>query len=198
MAGVVDLTACAAAATAGPVLGRAFVDDPLWAWTLRGTGREQRLARLLGGLAGTVARTPGGRVLMTREGTAAALWLPPGRWHAPLHEQVRTAPSSALALRTGVLRGLRLDAAFARGHPDEPHWYLEVLGAVPEARGTGAGRRVVQPVLDVCDRDGVVAYLESSNPRNWTFYERLGFVRGDPIPLPAGCPLVVPMERAPR
>lgn len=198
MAAVEDLTGSGGARTAGRILGSAFADDPLQAWVLRGSGREQRLARLLGGLAGTVARTPGGRVLATRDRTAAALWLPPGRWRPPVRERVRTAPSSALALRAGVLRGLRLEAVLERCHPPEPHWYLAVLGAVPQARGTGVGRQVVQPVLDVCDRDGVLACLESSNPRNWSFYERLGFVRGEPLPLPAGCPVVVPMRRAPR
>jgi hypothetical protein len=30
-------------------------------------------------------------------------------------------------------------------------------------------------VTDKCDRDGVLAYLESSNPRNIPLYERHGF-----------------------
>jgi GNAT superfamily N-acetyltransferase len=102
------------------------------------------------------------------------------------------------ALRARVPRGLRLQVVVERHHPKEPHWYLEALGAVPEARGTGVGKRVVQPVLDACDDARLPAYLESSNPRNWSFYERLGFVRGQPLPVPRGCPLVMPMRREPR
>lgn len=188
-------------AAAGAVLGRAFLEDPVWSWVLRGADRQRRLAAVFGSLAGSVTRTPGGRVLGTADRTVAALWFPPGHWRSSATGTLRQLPASAPALRPGgVLRALRLQAAVERVHAreQEPHWYLEALGAVPEARGTGAGPRVVQPVLDACDEAGLAAYLESSNPRNWTFYERLGFVRGAPVPLPAGCPVVVPMRRAPR
>ena len=193
-----DLTGSTGANVAGRVLGSAFVDDPVWSWVVQGSAREGRLRQAFTAFAGLVVRTPGSRVLVTPERTAAALWLPPGGWHPSLLEQARAAPLTALGLRAGVLRGLRLQAVVDEHHPREPHWYLEALGAVPAARGTGVGRRVVEPVLAVCDREGLPAYLESSNPRNWTFYERLGFVRRDPLPVPPGCPLMVPMWREPR
>ena len=60
------------------------------------------------------------------------------------------------------------------------------------------GARLLAPVLARCDRDGLPAYLESSNPRNLPFYERHGFVRRTAVPLPSGCPLVTPMWRDPR
>lgn len=186
------------ATVAGAVLGRAFVEDPVFGWLVQGAHRERRLTQVFTAFAGTAARTPGAPVLVTPERTAAALWLPPRAWHAGRHELVRTAPQLAAGLRAGVLRGLRLQAVVERHHPREPHWYLEALGAIPGARGTGVGGRVVQPVLDRCDAERLPAYLESSNPRNWSFYERLGFVRLAPLPVPAGCPLLVPMRREPR
>ena len=195
--GVTEVTGAAGARAVGAVLGPAFVDDPLWAWLVRGGARAERLTRVFGAFAATAGRTPGSRLLLA-PGRAAAVWLPPGHWRAGPGEQARTAPALARGLRGGVLRALQVQAAFERRHPREPHWYLEALGAVPQARGTGVGPTVVRPVLDACDRDGLPAYLESSNPRNWSFYERLGFVAQDPLPLPAGCPLVVPMRREPR
>jgi GNAT superfamily N-acetyltransferase len=96
------------------------------------------------------------------------------------------------------VRGLRLQSVVERHHLREPHWYLEALGAVPQARGAGVGQRVVQPVLDACDDARLPAYLESSNPRNWSFYERLGFERGEQLPVPPGCPPILAMRRAPR
>lgn len=180
------------------MLGRAFVDDPVWAWLLRGHDREARLTQVFSGFAATASRAPGAQVRVTPEQTAAALWLPPGHWRAGLVELGRTAPGMVAGLRGGVPRALRLLRVVEAHHPREPHWYLEALGAVPEARGTGVGGRVVQPVLDLCDEQRLPAYLESSNPRNWTFYERLGFVRGEPLPVPGGCPLLMPMRRKPR
>jgi hypothetical protein len=50
---------------------------------------------------------------------------------------------------------------------------------------------------DICDRDGALAYLESSNLRNVPLYERHGFeVLGT---IQAGqSPTIVPMLRKPR
>ena len=44
-------------------------------------------------------------------------------------------------------------------------------------RGTAAGLGTVlmKHALRRCDEEGVPAYLESSNPRNISFYERHGF-----------------------
>lgn len=185
--------------TAGALLGRAFLEDPVFGWLLRGPDRERRLVRTFTCFAGTTARARGARILVTPARTAAALWLAPGAWKPGVGEFLRTAPALTAALRAGgVVRGLRLQTVVERHHPQEPHWYLEALGAVPEARGTGVGGRVVQPVLDACDEARLPAYLESSNPRNWSFYERLGFVRGAPLPVPDGCPVLLPMTRRPR
>jgi GNAT superfamily N-acetyltransferase len=187
------------AGVAGAILGRAFLEDPVWGWMLRGSDRERRLVSAFTAFAGTASRTRGAALLVSEAHTAAALWLPPHAWRPSLLEQVRTAPGLARAVGAGgVLRGLRLQTRMTRHHPREPHWYLEALGAVPEARGTGVGASVVQPVLDHCDDQRLLAYLESSNPRNWSFYERLGFARGEPATVPSGCPVLMPMRRRPR
>ena len=183
---------------AGAVLGRAFLEDPVFGWLVRGADREARLTRMFTTFAQSAARTPGAELLVLPERTAAAIWRPPGGWRSGLRDVLRTARPLAAAVRGGVLRGLRLESVVERHHLCEPHWYLEALGAVPEARGTGVGPRVVQPVLDRCDAERLPAYLESSNPRNWSFYERLGFVRGTPLPVPPGCPVLLPMRREPR
>jgi GNAT superfamily N-acetyltransferase len=195
---VEELAGAQGAAEAGAVLGRAFVEDPVWAWLVRGRRREQRLVSGFTALAASAQRRPGARLLTTRERTAAALWLPPGGWRERPSDFLRSAPGLLGCVRGGVLRGLRMQAVMERHHPREPHWYLEALGALPQARGTGVGGRLLQPVLDACDEARLPACLESSNPRNWSFYERHGFVRGTPLPVPAGCPVLMPMQRAPR
>lgn len=183
---------------AGTVLGRAFAEDPVWNWLLRGSDRERRLTRVFSVFARSAARGAGSQVLVTPDASAAAVWLPPDAWRTTWRETARSAPALLDGMRGGALRGLRLQAALERHHPRQPHWYLELLGTVPEARGKGTGRQVVEPVLDRCDDQRLPAYLESSNPRNWSFYERLGFVGGDPIPVPRGCPMLLPMWREPR
>jgi len=190
------MSAPAAAAT---VLGRAFTTDPVFGWLLHGrSDLARRLTLVFGAFAAGVARKPSGEVLMTPEATAAALWLPPGGWKAPVSEILRHAPQLVRAFGAGTPRALNLLSTVERHHPTEPHWYLEAIGTVPEARGQGIGPKVLQPVLDRCDADGVPAYLESSNPRNIGFYERHGFVTRPLFPLPDGCPVITPMWREPR
>ena len=66
---------------------------------------------------------------------------------------------------------------------------LEALGIRPEAQRRGLGTLLVQPMLDRADSEGVYCYLETSNPANVPFYERLGFRVTADVPLiPDGPP----------
>ena len=60
-------------------------------------------------------------------------------------------------------------------HPSQPHWYLQAVGTVPEMQGKGRAAKLLRPILKICDKEGIGAYLESTNPRNLSFYYRLGF-----------------------
>ncbi len=82
-------------------------------------------------------------------------------------------------------------------HPKEPHWYLPLIGVEPNAQGNGLGGALMRHALARCDQEGALAYLESSNPRNISLYERHGFEVMGEIQLGAG-PLVTPMLRRPR
>jgi GNAT superfamily N-acetyltransferase len=50
-----------------------------------------------------------------------------------------------------------------------------VVGVSPERKGQGLGRALIQPIMDRGDAAGVPCYLETSQPDNVSFYERLGF-----------------------
>ena len=50
----------------------------------------------------------------------------------------------------------------ARHHPSEPHWYLPLIGVDPAHRGKGLGGALLSHALTACDREGSLAYLESS------------------------------------
>jgi hypothetical protein len=52
-------------------------------------------------------------------------------------------------------------------------------------------------MLQQCDADGLPAYLESTNPRNISFYESLGFACQGTIQAGTS-PEIVPMLRRPR
>jgi len=125
---------------------------------------------------------------------AVALWLPPG---------VRPDEEALIALIQRTASGSLLEDAFsifeqmAAFDPAEPHWYLPFIGVDPARQGAGYGTELMKHTLQICDADGKPAYLESSNPRNTAFYERLGFERIGVIQAGA-FPRIVPMLRKPR
>ncbi|HYX02137.1 MAG TPA: GNAT family N-acetyltransferase, partial [Reyranella sp.] len=82
-------------------------------------------------------------------------------------------------------------------HPREPHWYLPLLGVDPARQGQGLGARLLDYANDMFDHDGVVAYLESSNPRNIGLYQRHGFEVLGTVQV-GGSPVITPMRRNPR
>ena len=85
----------------------------------------------------------------------------------------------------------------AEAHPQGPHWYLPMIGVEPRRQGLGYGSALLAEVAGICDRDGLPAYLEATNPGNVALYHRHGFW---PLgSLQAGdSPPLVRMERPPR
>jgi GNAT superfamily N-acetyltransferase len=95
----------------------------------------------------------------------------------------------------GLMSGLN---AIEKKHPHEPHYYLLGLGVEPDLQGRGIGTQMMAPVLAMCDRDGVPAYLESSKEINVPLYERNGFKVTERFQVPNGGPPIWLMWRDPR
>jgi GNAT superfamily N-acetyltransferase len=71
-----------------------------------------------------------------------------------------------------------------------------VIAARRGVRSLGIGARLLEPFIERADREAVPIYLESSNPRNLTFYRRYGFENlGYAIDLPGAGPMLQPMWR---
>ena len=85
----------------------------------------------------------------------------------------------------------------AQFHPAGELWYLPMIGVDPVAQGRGLGSALLGYALAACDRDGLPAYLETSNPRNLALYERHGFRVGKVIQA-GSSPPVWAMLREPR
>ena len=131
---------------------------------------------------------------VANDGQAIALWLPPGV--EPDNEAMAASlegvvPEERAEDMAGVFEGM------AQYHPHETHWYLPIIGADPAHLGKGLGGALMKHACMRIDQDGLPAYLESSNPRNISLYERHGFeVMGE---IRSGkAPLVTPMYRAAR
>jgi GNAT superfamily N-acetyltransferase len=102
----------------------------------------------------------------------AAVWLPPGVGfdEATLD---RVFSQHIEESRLGQLN--ELFEKMASHHPQEPHWYLPLIGVDPAYQRRGLGSRLMEHALAKCDADGVLAYLEATSLENVPLYERHGF-----------------------
>jgi GNAT superfamily N-acetyltransferase len=175
------------------VITIAFSNDPVARWFLRSPDRYltywPSLVRAFGGAA-------------FAEGTAdsvdacsgVALWLPPGV--GPDEEAMGALASEAVPAEDQ-------DEAFAfmeqqgEFHPSEPHWYLPLIGVDGDKQGHGYGSVLLRHATQRCDRDGLPAFLEATNPRNRGLYERHGFEAVGVIQA-GNSPPMWPMRREPR
>ncbi|HZB24911.1 MAG TPA: GNAT family N-acetyltransferase, partial [Vicinamibacterales bacterium] len=116
------------------------------------------------------------------ECAGAAVWLGPDAWDVT-PERAAAAGLDRLPQDIGEAAAARFFAALEAIEPyhrsDVPsaHWYVMVIGVAPEARGTGLGRALLQPIMDRADSAGLPCYLETAQPDNVAFYEHLGFRR---------------------
>ncbi len=86
----------------------------------------------------------------------------------------------------------------ARGHGlEESHWTLQYLGVRTARQGAGLGAVAVASILARCDAERLPCGLVSTNPRNVSFYERLGFRVDAEVATPDGAATLRPMHRVP-
>lgn len=180
-------------AAAGRTLASAFADDPVFHWLLSDAAKRPLLTDFW--MQGAVESAhAAGSCWVTSDLGAVAVWGAPGR---PGIDGRIMGRLSAMLLGAEGARTAEVGAVFEElgSHkPDEPHWYLSLLGA--ETKGVGSGAAVIAPVLEICDATGEAAHLESSNPRNIGFYERFGFETVAEVH-PDDGPLISAMTRPP-
>lgn len=182
-------------------LGRAFQDDPVMTWIVPDSAaRAKGLPRVFA----TMTRhhfLGGGGVEVARGGDAigaAALWDPPGRWKQSRLAELIMMPGFIWAFGPRATAGQVVVEKMKQVHPEEPHWYLAVIGSDPFVRGKGFGHALMASRLDRVDAEHAPAYLESTKYENVAYYQRFGFDVTEEIVLPGGGPLMWPMWRAAR
>jgi GNAT superfamily N-acetyltransferase len=160
-----------AAAVAVVTLG--FSTDPIarWSWPDPAVYLEAfpRFVRAFAGKA-----FAHGTAYYAEGYAGAALWLPPdvhpdGEALGALMES-----TAAEAIRKDLFEVV---AQMETYHPHEPHWFLPLIGVDPGRQGQGHGGALMRHALERCDREGRLAYLDATSPRNRALYERHGFAR---------------------
>jgi ribosomal protein S18 acetylase RimI-like enzyme len=162
------------------ILAKAFHNDPIAQYMIRD---EQERAKHMADafsvftayafLAGEIWTTAG-------EVKGAALWFPPAHTEM-IPKHMEAAGFEDLPSRIGegaterMFQILEHIEQFHKRDMPHPHWYLMLLGIEPSEQGKGIGRSLVRTMLEQADREGASCYLETTNPRNISFYNNLGF-----------------------
>lgn len=178
-------------------LTRAFFEDPVMAWVFE--DRDTRLEKLRTWMELNFDAAIGcGHLYVAGDREAAAVWSPPDveifdeLWGPRIAKLLSDLIGDAAAAKMAGLMEM------TRHHPEEPHFYLMLIGTRPESQGKGLGADLLRPILERCDAQRLVAYLESSNPSNIPFYQRNGFEVMHEVQLGEDGPVASPMRRTPR
>lgn len=179
-------------------LSGAFAEDPLLRWVFPDDAAwPERAAGFFGFLFDSRV-SGGGEVRVTDDVTAVSLWSPPGGNRLAPAERASLWEAAAAEFSVGERERFdRFAHAVRRLEPEEPHWYLGVLGTHPAWQGQGLGALVVRPVLDEADAHGFPTCLETAAERNLGFYRRLGFTVHAELVVPGGGPRLWVLVREP-
>jgi ribosomal protein S18 acetylase RimI-like enzyme len=157
--------------TAIATLTIAFSGDPIARWFLPDPARFltywPQTVKALGGNAFAA-----GTADSISDCGGVALWLPPDVGsddEALAAIAAEAVPESDQEEVFGVLEQM------GDYHPTETHWYLPVIGVDAAKQGLGLGSSLLRHALERCDKDGLPAYLEATNPRNRRLYAGHGF-----------------------
>jgi ribosomal protein S18 acetylase RimI-like enzyme len=138
---------------------------------------------------------PHGRIWVTDEVSAVAVWFPPTMAadvfapHAAAFQEI-SGSRAAVAAEYGQ--------ATAIFHPAEPLWVLALAAVDPDRQRQGLGKAVIAPGLAAADAEHVAAFVETQDPANVGFYESLGFIVTAELELPHRGPIHYAMYRAAR
>ena len=185
----------------GTMLARAFADDPIFTWV---EPADRQRALLLEELfLALTRRSHRLAVALTTAPTliGASLWKGPDL-KSLTREQLALTGLDRISDTLSPAASARFDAVFdpigaaMEADAPEPVWYLGVLGVAPDHQGKGLGSRLMRPMLERADREGLPVTLETAKARNLPLYRRHGFevLRELSPPEPDG-PVVWTMKR---
>ena len=131
-----------------------------------------------------------------------AIWLPPGftgsktvpfLLHGGLSLIARCGPGIISRLLTYETHAMKLKEKYT-GNFD---WYLYNLSVSPKSQGKGLATKLLSPMLNFCDGENIVCYLETNKQSNVTLYEHFEFHLSEQGLIPKSDVMHYAMKREP-
>lgn len=162
---------------AARMLAVSFDEDPLFQWFAESARKRRAILEWFHQSSLRECFDAGGVFTLdeddgARRGVVAIV--PPGQWPPPLARTLRALViPRALSARL-VFRGAPLEREMRARHPAGDHVYVCVLGVHPSQKGSGLGGLLLRHALSIATTHRSVLHLETSNPKNLSFYRRFG------------------------
>ena len=118
-----------------------------------------------------------GQVVMTEDGSAAAVWFDrTGDASEPEGYEKHLADLAGEHLPQFQHLDLQMEA----NHPTDPHWHLLFLAVRPDSWNQGLGGRLMDYTHSRLDAEDIPAYLEATGEQNRRLYQRHGYTDMSP------------------
>jgi len=181
------------------VLVKAFQDDLYINWIVKQDNKRMARFAIMFECMLRFFGLPYGHIYTDKDRNGAAFWIPPGKFNPDSLNNISLIPDwlKVVGLRR-FIRVIKGTSFLSKHHPGPEYFYLSTLGTLPSMQGKGIGSALLQPVLEICDRDKIPACLETSDERNLSFYQRHDFKIKEEIIIPGGGPKTWIMTREPK
>lgn len=168
--------------TASEILATSFLHYPLMKYAFDDCTEEKRAALLYRLYNKCVsASSIYGGVIITPDKLGAVIWLPGNNFQLTLLNEIRSG-MALIPLQIGVKHTLRLmnhdgeSEGWVRKHAAPTMGYVWCVGVLPEARGKGYSRLLIEQSMDKMRALGITeCWLKTEDPKNVMIYQKLGF-----------------------
>lgn len=159
------------------LIADAFDHMPVIHYLVPDPNRRQPISKAWYKLYVEHAISGAGQVVMTEDGSAAAVWFDrTGEAREPDDYEKYLADLAGDYLP----RFQRLDRQMDIHHPTDSHWHLLFLAVHPDRWRHGLGSALMRYTHSRLDAEGTAAYLEATNEQNARLYRRHGYQNMNP------------------
>jgi ribosomal protein S18 acetylase RimI-like enzyme len=165
---------------AAAVMARAFYNDPPLVYSITDASQRRAKSHYIFEMYIRYSIFCGKVYATSPNFEGVAVWLPSDKVEMSFRQELTSGwLSMLLNLGPGTtIRQRTISSVMGIVHKrciSAPHRYLFFLGVEPELQGKGYAGRLLRPVLNRADRDGLACYLDNTNEKNLTLYQHFGF-----------------------
>ena len=165
---------------ASETLGRAFQDDPLFAYFIPDASERKFKSPYIFQLVVHSGVLYGEAYASSPDLEGVAVWLPFVNADMPPERRrdsggLSVIPKIGMEILGRVQNYGQYSNTRHRHHAPFPHWFLQAFGVEPLLQGKGYGATLLRAMLARIDEEHLPCYLDTQNEKNVPMYQHFGF-----------------------